>query len=251
MNNFVILSSHRVGSTLLRESLGSHSKLKVLGEFFDWGGGYWSSFRNDFLLDMGENPSSLNNTTDCSHVIENIFKKYNGFKIHRYQPYMRDYSDKGCQLSLDNPSWKYIADNSKIIFMYRQNKIKQFISLELALLSNIHHLRRGKDHIKYEKISINLKYFEYFLSREKEEEKTFLEMIPKDESRIIKISYEELTKDLNESFLLIQKFLNIEPETLTVYNKKLNNKTVEQSVLNYNELVEFVKNTEYEYMVYE
>ena len=118
MKNFTILSSNRVGSTVLREALNSHSKLKVLDEFFCWNCEYWTRFRNEFLLDIGENPADFNKRSDCRNVLKHLFERYNGLKLHRWQ-----FSD-------DNPSWNYIFNNSKIVFLYRKNKIQQFISLK-------------------------------------------------------------------------------------------------------------------------
>ena len=239
MNNFVILGSNRVGSTFLRESLDSHSKISLLDEFFCWNCKYWGAYRMAYLPDMGLNPSDFNRKYDCSDVIESIFKKRNGFKIHRDQ------------FSINNPSWKYISNHSKIIFLYRNNKIKQFISLKKARSSKTWHYRGEEKIPKSKKIVLDLDEFKNFLLQENNNERRILDIISSDSSNVIKISYEKLIQDSNSHFLLVQNFLKVEPERLRTSLKKINKKTVRQNVLNYEELANSLKGTKNEFMIYE
>ncbi len=239
MNNFVILGSNRVGSTFLRESLDSHSKISLLDEFFCWNCEHWTVYRNAYLLDMGLNPADFNRKYDCSDVIESIFKKHNGFKIHRDQ------------FSINNPSWKYISNYSKIIFLYRNNKIKQFISLKKAQSSKTWHYREEEKIPKGKKIVLDLNELKSFLLRESNNERRILDIISSDSSNMIKISYEELIQDPNGYFSLIQNFLKVKPERLRTSLKRINKKTIKQNILNYEELANILKGTKNEFMIYE
>lgn len=235
MNNFIILSSNRVGSTFLREALDSHSKLNVLDEIFCWNCEYFIDFRNKVFPKMGIDPQ-INKYSDCSEAIELLFKKYNGFKLHR------------CQFANANPVWNHIA-NKKNIFLYRKNKIKQFISLKHSQKDKVWHVRNSDKIPERSPIKINLRNLINFIENEIEDENNKLRFLAN--KNYIKISYEEITCDFDKILYEVQKFIGVEPEKLQMRLKKINKKSIQENVVNYGELIDFFQNTKYEFMLNE
>jgi LPS sulfotransferase NodH len=232
MQNFIILFDHRCGSTVIREALDSHSSLKVLDEIFCWTCDDMNNIREYYAQNL-QIEKKIDINFDITPIIEKIFQDYNGFKI------LRD------QIHKNNPAWKYLRNNSKQIFLYRKNKVKQFISFTRCYRSKIWHVRHNESKQPEDKIYVDIEEMALFIENSYKQEKFFKNFF-KD---FISISYEDIQNDIHDVLYKIQNFLEIQPENLKINLQKINTKPLSEVVSNYNELKNWCSKTKYNWMI--
>jgi hypothetical protein len=234
MQNFIILFENRSGSTVIKEALDYHKDISMIDEIFCWQCEEMIDIRK-FYIQKLKIKKTVDINFDVTPIIKNVFQDYNGFKLC-----IRD------QLYNNNPAWEYLKNNSKQIFLYRKNKVKQFVSLTRGYLTKIWHLNQNESRRQQEgKIPIDIKELEWFIKYSYSQENFFKNLF-KD---LISISYEDIENDIHDVLYKIQNFLEIQPENLKINLQKINTKPLSEVVLNYNELKNWCSKTEYNWMI--
>jgi len=165
---------------------------------------------------------------DMSRFLDELWKRYNGFKISLDQ------------MKASNPTWDYLhgLDDLKIIFIVRCNKLEQYVSNVLAGNAKIWHIKAEENHLKsrLDKIKIKIdtqemiKDIGYWKKLELETIERF------DDSCLFTITYEEIQEDFPTAMEKIQEFLGVKCNSLGAIFQKSNTLPIEERVINYNEM---------------
>lgn len=227
-NKFLIYTRGRTGSNVLTELLNCHPEILCDTEIFNFM--YCKSrvlFPQTFIKCCSKR-ATLNN------------KSVYGFKVkiaqlrfeHKYKNYdkiLQNLSDKG---------WKFLH-------LKRNNFLRHKLSNLLMAETKISHIKSGDNFIP-KKITVDcnvlLKGIEYSEEVEKIEEEN-LKLIPH-----LKISYEKDLEDNSkhqETADRIFKYLNLKPHRVNTTLKRITSDNLEEIILNYDEVYNFFKNTEY------
>lgn len=245
--NFILLSTQRSGSTWVIDMLNSHPQIKSYSELLlenaegkpKWGGEKDNFFFNNFLK-LNGNPKSkdtihtlLNNYLDSIYSVGNQNLSI-GFKLMYGQageyPVLSDY---------------IISRKLNIIHLIRRNIIDIIISKELAHKRDIYHSKKEVNN----DISIKINTKE-LISRIEWEENQVLKAKKRFSSLkvpYLEIYYEDLLNE-QRNFHKVLNFLKLKepyPE-LNSPLKRLNKQSYSESISNYNEVKEILKNTKYE-----
>lgn len=238
---FLIICTNRTGSTVLRRSLDGHPDLSLHDELFLFGDPHCDEIRKG--LSEGLYPrwdiDKLNYESDLIPIINSAFQKYNGFKV---QVCAR-------QIHKHNPAWVHLAHlpNLKVIHMRRRNKIRQMVSLEVALARDLWHVESNEGIPKPKSVFVDpprlLRKAHHFATCENYFEAYFAHK----ENMIV--WYEDLESDIQKVLHDAQEFLGVAPMQLEVPLKKMLHEPLSELVENYSELVSAAKGTEWEDMV--
>lgn len=179
MNNFVIISQPRTGSSDLVHRLKKYQEIECFGEIF---------LKNNTCLPnkkFNEMKFSIENRQKdpilfLKEVKKNITKDFFGFKFFLYQ---------------NTRIRKYLLDESKTkyIFLTRKNKLAQFVSTQTARITNKWYA------VKESKLEINQKptfkpcEFEKYLENQ-EDFVEFQRLLEEKNNPSISIYYEELNE---------------------------------------------------------
>ena len=127
MSNFIIYSSPRSGSSWICDLLDSHPQIVCLGEIFHNSKlitGADNSFNKEIVTNFNIKQKNERPFDYFRHLKNNSSAKYFGFKVFPRHA---------------NGVWKKFLtrQNFQHIFLYRENKLAQFSSLQLARTSQI------------------------------------------------------------------------------------------------------------------
>jgi len=260
-SKFIILTSHRSGSTWLRSLLSKHKNITMGSELF-----------NLYAIEPAELDRLLLNPPLYleSFLLQKQLPKIEtiGFKIfytqatkvqllpeyysalglkepgdvmtNRITPlqdYINQNFDKENIIKSFEEVWSKLIDDKelKVIHLKRRNKLKQLVSLRKAWMSDewIHRKHdAGKDldsfSLSYEEC---LDFFELYTSREREFDKKF------GHHQMLSLYYEDFIRDKENRLLEIQKFLGVPLRSNLVSSlRKQNTKPISASISNYEEL---------------
>lgn len=231
---FIILASPRIGSNYLVSLLGSHTQVICYGEIINSQG---------VLFDYPEyDPKRVTAFRDkypIKFMKKLIFRKYAsniaavGFKIFYHQ----------ARQGRLKKVWPYLKNlpDLKIIHLKRKNLLKSYLSDRLAETTNVWQIYDASQVTKDIKIQLGYdECLDYFLRRQKRIDQC--NVLFKD-SHVLEVFYEDLDKDCSKETNRIQKFLNLEIETLWSSLKKQNIRPLTETISNYWELKEKFKNT--------
>ncbi|MBU1912577.1 MAG: sulfotransferase [Candidatus Omnitrophica bacterium] len=232
---FIILASPRTGSSYLVSLLGSHTQTICYGEIII----SLKSFSSYYPGYDSERFTAFRDKYPIKFMEKLIFRKYPsniaavGFKIF-YQQARQGRLKK---------VWPYLKNlpDLKIIHLKRKNLLKSYLSYRLTKITNVWQIHDASQVTK--DIKIQLGYndcLDYFLRMQKWIDQC--NILFKD-SRVLEVFYEDLDKDCSKETNRIQKFLNLETETLRSSLKKLNIHPLTETISNYWELKEKFKNT--------
>ena len=224
---FVIISQYRSGSTMLCRTLNEHPELKVGEEILHKDHEKMVDWRKQ-IINEKQNANFLN-----KNFIKSAFQRINGFKIML------------TQIEKNSEILEYLKSikDLKIMLLYRINFLKAFVSLKVALHTNIWQKENSMEkEIFINPININPKeMLENFEKTEKEIQ--FYKKFFKNHENI-EIKYENLIGDWENEFAKIQKFLNVQELCISPQLKKLNH-NYKIFIKNYNELKDFFIKTKY------
>lgn len=187
--------------------------------------------------------------TICQLRQKNPIIFVNDFIFGPYNPIYQAIGFKLLYYHLDSknifPLKKYFIENNDIaiIEIERENLLKSFTSMKLASANNLWHTT-DKNFIQTSTVNIDLfeasSYFKYVLDKRKEFNSIF------QQNSKIKIKYNDLINDTENTMNKIQYFLNI-PEIKTKTNLiKMEHRKIFQVIENYEEIYNGLKNTEWE-----
>lgn len=206
---FLILSSPRSGTHMLRTALNNHSEIVCHSEMFN----------PDFIISEDHDLSD----SDDEILTQHIFKQYSasvravGFILHRSRARFGDWPELWNKLENDR--------DLKIIFLERKNLLRRHLSHEVmrAKLNNRsmiqsfdpNVLEREFDELSYE----TEQYIEKFASHS-----------------IIRISYEDLCDQFSDTLGKVQTFLGLETQQIETLTEKNTFQPLAQAIKNYDDL---------------
>lgn len=234
---FIIIGHQRCGSTYLVNLLRSHPQIVCYGEIFYNTFVYWKKHS------FSENEI-------------NYFKKYPLTYIYKY--IYRNYSDNvkavGFKIMFGQLKYKKInkiinslKPDGVIIHIRRDNLLESYVSLKIrerfpvAILKVDDNVDEKIDHF-YVDYSECLNYFYEIRTYNKKIHK----LVSKSELTSINIEYNDLVKDMEKVLTKIQVALNLDYYPVISITKKINNKSPKEIIVNYDELKNKFKNTEFE-----
>jgi len=245
MNDFIILSSQRSGSTFLLSLLSSHNRTDTYGELFQsFGRNHQSS--DDFLNSYTHFRTKyiLNRIISILARRQLINKFLNG--IYKDKGHSKS---TGFKLMYNHIEWypeilEYIFKNNiRIIHLIRGNTLKKYISLLIANKTNIFVSRNP---VETKRITVPV---DNLISDLRDEEDTVesFRLRLKDYPLCLEVNYEDLTKDLESVSGKILEFLELDTEQkLSAKPVKLNPDTLEKIIENYDQVRNILKNTKFE-----
>lgn len=227
-NRFVIYTRGRTGSNVLTELLNCHPEILCDTEIFNL------MYCHSTVL------FPLTYIKSCSKRATIHNKPVYGFKVkiaqlkfeHKYKNYdiiLKNLSDKG---------WKFLH-------LKRDNFLRHKLSNLLMAETKISHIRNGDNFIP-KKIKIDCKVLMEGIKYSEEVERTEeenLKLIPH-----LKIQYEKDLVDNSkhqETADRIFEYLNLKPHKVNTNLKRITSENLEDVILNYDEVYNYFKNTEY------
>lgn len=246
---FVIVCEGRCGSTLLLSSLSQHPQLKKIEhEVLRWDKlkyiGFIAELPNlidkyaplpEDLRESGKsNLESLQNIYNnfyisgdtnkilrhnVNHLVDEVFKQINGFKIPYYQ-YPTTHS-----------IWDHIQ-KYKIIHLIRKNRFEAFISEKIARNTNVYQLDKDKEPISDTPFSVKTIDFICYCDYMEDKINYFLNKL---QNSLI-IYYEDLCNNWRDCIFEIEKFLEIREIELPMLYRKRIATPLNVLVTNYNEI---------------
>lgn len=220
---FIVIASGRTGSNLLISYLNSHPNIEAEGELFrDMEGRSCKEVWDDLYSNK---PKSI---------------KMAGCKIFYYHPFHTE----------DKSVWDYILNDKsiKIIHLTRENKLRTYLSLEIANKTDMWSRKKNKNiSLNKKQVEIN---FDEFLDRlniiEQYENETRSKF--KDHS-FLEISYEQLVNNKKDTMKSVFGLLDIEESEIKSNYKKQNKEKVSDLILNYSEFMKKLEKSKYSYLV--
>ncbi|MEM9567257.1 MAG: hypothetical protein AAF974_03030 [Cyanobacteria bacterium P01_E01_bin.34] len=245
---FIVISHHRSASSLIINTLQRHPNVFRFSEIF---------LPNNVQLQKPEYVEGskrllyLRKQYPVEFLERFIFTGYQdsvhamGFKLFPEQlefPYMA-------------PVWDWIEANTdiKIIFLTREDLLAYYTSFVLALKTKLWGVATPKQLAKAEKErqknpTVRLEYDKCLAAFEKRKRLNDYALDRCKNHDILKVSFEDVTSDLNRSLLRSQEFLGLEPQELKVRTKRQQVRPMSDVISNYQELKEQFASTEWSYL---
>jgi LPS sulfotransferase NodH len=226
----VIVGIARTGSTMLISQLNNHSQALAFGEIFrsqdsiGWDVTPFRSYQNRQVL-------ALFTSDSIGFLEKHVFRRWPknhkavGFKLFYYH----------ARTSSQRSVWNYLVNRPEIRILHikRRNVLGQYVSLQLAHMTNIwstnRPVRQDPQSIKLD-LSDCRNHFIWVRSLEEECDALF-------ENRKVKnVYYEDLVSDPERELRDVQKFLGLRHETLVAQTVQQQTKPLSQVIVNYEEL---------------
>ncbi|KLD76117.1 sulfotransferase [Xanthomonas hyacinthi] len=227
---FVIVSTPRSGTHLLRTLLGSHPCIEMHGEAFNRFGQH--------LL-----PYSVQNSTAQQILERHLFRPYFEYVEAVGFVLFRDLDTEWAGVNV----WETLADlgDLKIVLLDRRNRLAQLVSLKKSLLDHVWYV--GRDDKRWrEQISLSISRDELvdFIDRDLANRAEFLERF--DRHEIFPIEYEDLLTKPASVHAKLLAFLGVSSARLQPGTGKKETSSVSSTVDNNDQLRSELKGTRYE-----
>lgn len=232
---FIILSSGRTGSNLLRSLLNSHSQIITFGELFrrpseiGWDYPGYKNKAEDISL-IHTNPSEFLETKLWKKFPKHISAV--GFKIFYTHAQEENWRSV----------WHHLRDQKelKVIHLKRKNILKTYISLKKAQKTG---RWRNANNAQEEKVLLTLDYNDCLnrFTRTRAFEEQFDKFF--EDHQVFQVLYEDLARDSQREMEHILQFLRIQHEAVRPLIYKQSNQPPSEIISNYSELKEQFKNT--------
>lgn len=228
ITRFVILSYPRCGTHLLRTALDTHNNITMRGE-------YYGNIRK---FQAGHKEINFLDTYSLYHQ---AFKPMNdeitasGFVLHRIR-----HDDVIFLEYLMNDK------NVKIIYLGRDNLLRRFISEKISMITSKwrYHKSLNEDNIQLPSINFDNIEFIKNVNLYNERNEFFLRKFKY--HNMYKTTYENIINQYDEELYSIQQFINVQPLKLDVDVNKVVTEPLKNIVSNYDEMIEFLINTNME-----
>ena len=244
-SKFVICSSQRSGSEMLRRCLNQHSQLNVAGEIF--------ILPEEYGLTMKKS---------VPEMVDEAFEHFNGFKQHRHTELPTTFGDKesrskgawGFLRCFD--VWKEVAEREevKVIDLRRKDILAMVVSYHVANMTNIWIV--GNEETAGVEVGADLnelmekptfRFPPEHLKAEMDHrvrEYSMCEILLANHERHI-VCYEDMIADPQLVIAQVQNFLGVEPEPFEVGTSKQEQRPLREIIENYDELQEYFQGTHY------
>lgn len=228
---FVLLTSPRSGSHMLRSALMQHPGVVMHGEMFN------QSLAHCLPYTLGTDPATILNNHVYHPYPEEI--KAVGFVLHDYQHFYTP-----------NPYWKDLystlntIENLKVIRLFRENLAVKFVSNVIAQLSNEWNwYHRKPEKVKQLRVKIAPVEFEKYFQSYQENSANIEKRINGYEW--YQTSYESLIADFDNITQEMQTFLDLEPRTIRPATHKQNTRPLPEMLDNYEENRRYFEHTKH------
>ena len=218
-DKYIIITYARTGSNLLMSYMDSNQEVEAKGELF-----------------RSLDGKSCRQVWDEFYAKKNKMIKAAGFKLFYNHPFNTD----------DREVWDFIADDPKIkiIHLVRKNKLRTFVSGEIAKKTDKWTLK-SKDSFSLQDKQITID-FENFVGRVKKiydfEEKTRKDYANRP---YLEVSYEDLVDDKEKTMKSVFDFLGVSSTPVKSGYKKQNKETLAELVTNYDDFREKLAGSKY------
>jgi LPS sulfotransferase NodH len=227
---FMVLTRSRSGSNLLARALGDHPQIVSLGEVL-----------------RTYNP-------DLEHVVGDLVESVKRI----YVPHPPSIQAVGFKLlyqqgSEDRTAWHWLRDhlpNLKIIHLVRENALRVRVSFLIAMATGRWVKAKQSNKKSGEKpTSVHLDLSEWQDSMDhmnalRDEALSFF-----DSYDLLRVTYEEMTTEWDETTRRVQSFLNVTPQPLTKKTRKQNPQPLSTLISNYDEVASALRGTPQEWML--
>lgn len=239
MTKFAIVGTQRTGTSLIRTMLDSHPEVFAIEEAFHmkWLNdlGYAKYIESSFSRKMKHYFMRKDN---IFRYLDELYSLSNfsavGFKIHyshiKQFPMVADCLSK---------------NRINIIHVVRSNVLKTLLSRKMAKQTKIYHSHQK---IPVSKIHIPKFRLFYYLKKISQENKQLELLFSNSSSPYIQVNYETVTANLNDEGKKLLSFLNVNTSIpISSQLIKINPNNIEDIVINYDELKNWLKGSEFEW----
>lgn len=219
-NKFLIVSAPRCGTHMLKSTLEQHHSVQIKDEIL--------------------NPHSTHMSNQYSPKFVATRKGFEGpeemakgFIIHRiHQP---------------DSIWKafYKQPDIKIIYLARKDKLRQYLSLNLAMKRNT--WQYYDNFTEATKIVFDIKDFIHHTEWFKTNYNIKLAAFRKYKHRILELYYEDLVDNFDNTYASVCNFLNVEHIELKPTTTKVDSRPIKDIIINYEDAMLQLKNNGYNY----
>lgn len=223
LTRLVILFLGRSGSTYLKESLNSHSKIYIQGEFLV--GKKWKRQLQDLERLFNHRPSRKSQVVGVKTKLTDIRN------LQEFAAFLK-------------------VMNTKIICLTRGNQVKRVVSvmraMELNEVTGEWNLYNQEERVG--KIRIDVELFKSWLSHSELEKERLLNYVQNLNLPTLYLNYEDLLLEQTVTFERIFHFIGVESQKLQANCVKHTNDNLREEIENFEELYSHYINTSYESM---
>lgn len=245
MTKFVILALPRTGSTMLSKSLNKHSEILCDEEIFHFSFRKNSS-RNQFkFFKIKLFSKKINYVLNYPFTFFKIKNFLNTFYTNRRK---ENYLARGFKLmyyqTLYTPGLlTFLKENNvKVILLLRENIFKNAISDMRARQTGIYHKHQktsGEKASKVQRFKVSISTLKKTMARIQHQKKQ-MEKILNDFDHL-RLSYEKLTEQWNDSIKKVESFLNVADEPLEAVTSKLSTENLKEVISNYDDVEDWLE----------
>ncbi|XP_065901581.1 uncharacterized protein [Dysidea avara] len=228
--SFIILSSARSGSTLLRFLLNGHPKITCLGELLN------RKFLNNHQL-CGMSSYVLVNYILASLLPRKLWLPFTGFKLFHEQM-------EFCNLRFEEILAALLCP--PVIVLFRENMLDTYTSLQIAFKTDVWYSEDESS--REERIEIDWQEFVGYVANLRERWKRSMMGIPLN-AKVFFVSYEELTTNKDRTMNKIFQFLNLEDCNVETTAKKQNPLSLREKIINYKQIKELTLQNHFDYTI--
>ena len=237
---FIVLTHARSGSSMLVATLGQHPEIIRFQELFTSGS---IGFNTEGFDNNSKNMIRLRNRYPVEFLQRQIFSSYPsdikavGFKLF---PEQIDSKHLSCV-------WDWIVANKsiRIILLTRDSLLEAYVSKLIALKTNGFRCMYDSDRTN---TTVNVNYedcLSEFQKRYVYHQKA-LEQLK--HHKLLCLKYEEVVRDLDNSFRRLQEFIGVSVLPISVVSLKKEVRRMSEVIENYVELRERFSNTQWEHL---
>ncbi len=251
----IIFTNGRSGSNFIANTLNLHSDIVNVGEVLgEWTLPYkmykktsWLHFSIENYIELIYNNFFIYYTAQIISMISHIRKKKPinfKFRSKVKSVGVKDFSFLIKSRHLEN--WLVHSDDIKIIYLYRENILKRYLSLAMMKHTGIIKSDSGEEKLS---IKINIEEMLLELSLYDDQLKYEKEVINRiNPARVLKLRYEDYFLDaesIDQETQKIFQFLNVNEMPVRSRQKKINSDNLEELLENYSEVKDALTGTNY------
>lgn len=219
--HFLVISAPRSGSTLLKDLMNNHPRVKCLGE----------------LLNNEHLPPSLSDATPSEllrYVNIQLLRKYYGKKISGFKVFPEQLEDTCINLE----ELLRTLNDPPVIVLYRKSIIETYVSLMIALKNQKWY---SVSEVNNDKVDVDWKQFEYFAKEEQFRWKLHMAALQNYPEKMV-VSYEELSENREGVMQEIIKFIGLRQlhRPFTSYSVRQNPLPLFEKITNHEEILPLI-----------
>ena len=240
---FIVISHHRSASSVIINTLRKHPNVFRFSEIFL---GQYIQFKKPGYDDHSRKIFFLRKHFPIEFLERQIFAPYRdeiravGFKMFPEQLDNQHFS----------PVWDWLEQNTniKIIYLIREDLLAYHTSFALAMKTGTWGIHVNNASKKKKDSKVYLDYNKCLKSFQRRKAYNEYALKRCQNHDVLKVSYENVTSDLNDSILKIQGFIGLEPRELEVTTVRQQVRSLPEVISNYQELKDRFATTEWSYL---